>query len=145
MLVLGGVLGFAIIAYLAVLLVRTRWIYGLMAVALLLLFAWSALTGIRLWRGQRRGLRWAIILFAMQIPILSVPGLSYEYYTGVSLKIMGGHVDKTVSLSLGANGNVQLLDPRTDLAYGLNLFALAATTYLLARRRRFATADAKLS
>lgn len=35
----------------------------------------------------------------MQMPILTVPGFSYEYDTAFSLKIVGGHVDKPGSLS----------------------------------------------
>ena len=136
LLVVGGIAGIGISLYMATLLVRTQWIYGVIAGPLVVLFAWSVLTGFRLWRGQRRGLSWAAMLFAMQIPILSIPGFGYEYYTGFSLKIMGSHVDKPVSISVGATGNLQLFDPRaTDTAYGLNLFALAATTYLLTRRR----------
>jgi hypothetical protein len=136
LLVVGGTVGIGVSLYLAVLLIRLQWITGLIAAALVLLFAWSMLTGFRLWRGQRRGLTWAAILFAMQIPILSIPGFSYEYYTGFSLKIMGGHVEKPVSISIGATGDLNVFDPLvTNTAYGLNLLALAATTYLLTRRR----------
>jgi hypothetical protein len=72
----------------------------------------------------------------MQIPILTVPGFRYEYYTGLSVAVSGGHVDKPVSISLGCNGKLQAFDPRvTDSAYGVNLIALAATAYLVARRR----------
>jgi hypothetical protein len=59
MLLLGGVLGIGVSLYMGV-----------------LLFAGSMLTGFRLWRGRDSGRRWAIILFAMQIPILTVPGTS---------------------------------------------------------------------
>ena len=135
-LMLGGVLGIGVSLYMAALLFRTQWVHSLIAAPLVLLFAGSMLTGFRLWRGRDSGRRWAIILFAMQIPILTVPGFSYEYYTAFSIKIIGGHVDKPVSISFGSNGNLQVLDSRvTDSAYGLNLFGLAATAYLFSRRR----------
>ena len=140
MLLLGGVLGIGVSLYMVVLLFRTQWVHSLIAAPLVLLFAGSILTGFRLWRGRDSGRRWAIILFAMQIPILTVPGFSYEYYTAFSVKIIGGHVDKPVSVSVGSNGNLQVLDPRvTDSAYGLNLVGLAATAYLFARRRKSIT------
>lgn len=136
LLLLGGVLGIGVSLYAVVLLFRTQWVHSLIAAPLVLLFAWSMFTGFRLWHGRDSGRRWAIILFAMQIPTFTVPGFSYEYYTAFSVKIVGGHVDKPVSVSLGSNGDLQVLDPRvTDSVYGLNLFGLAATAYLFARRR----------
>ncbi|MDF2434935.1 MAG: hypothetical protein JWP44_4566, partial [Mucilaginibacter sp.] len=125
LLMLGGIFGIGVSLYMAALLFRRQWVYSLIAGPLVLLFAWSMLTGFRLWRGRISGRTWATILFAMQIPILTFPGFSYEYYTGFSVKIIGGHVDKPVSISVGSNGNLQVLDPRvTDSAYGLNLFGL---------------------
>jgi hypothetical protein len=136
LLMVGGALGIGVSLYMAALLLRTQLIASFIAWPLVLLFVWSILTGFHLWRGQSSGRRWATILFAMQIPILTVPGFSYEYYTGLSVKVIGGHVDKPVSFSLGSNGNLQVFDPRvTDFAYGLNLFGLAATAYLVTRRR----------
>jgi hypothetical protein len=136
LLLVGGALGIGLSLYLATLVLRSGPIASLIALPLVLLFVWSMFTGFRLWRGHNSGRKWATILFAMQIPILTVPGFSYEYYTGLSVKVIGGHVDRPVAFSLGSNGNLQVFDPRvTDSAYGLNLFGLAATAYLVNRRR----------
>jgi hypothetical protein len=138
MLMLGGVVGIGLSVFMGVKYLQVHWLYSILVAAFLLLFAWSALAGFRLWRGERRGWKWATILFAMQIPILTVPGLSYEYYTGMSFKVAGGHVDKPVTFALGSNANFYLDTRITDLVYGVNLFALAATCYLITRRRHYA-------
>ena len=92
LLILGGAVGIGIALLVGYQLAQANWAYaGLMAL-LLALFAWSALTGIRLWRGDPRGWRWAVILFAAQIPVLAIPGFAYEYFTGIAIKLVGGDV-----------------------------------------------------
>ena len=136
LLLVGGALGIGLSLYMATLVLRSSLIASLIALPLVLLFVGSMFAGLHLWRGRTSGRKWATILFAMQIPILTVPGFSYEYYTGLSVKVIGGHVDRPVAFSLGSNGNLQVLDPRvTDSAFGVNLLGLAATAYLVARRR----------
>jgi len=136
LLLVGGVLGIVTAIMVGQRLLRAHWIYAIIIAAFIYLFAWSALTGFRLWRGDPRGWKWATILFAMQVPVLTVPGLSYEYYTGISTKIMGGHVGKHFDFSLGANAQFYLDTRIVHLLYGVNLFALAATVYLLLIRLR---------
>ena len=148
LLMVGGVLGVGISMFTAGQFLRMHWIYGVLIAGALFVFVWSALTGYRLWRGEVRGWKWATILFALQIPILTVPGFSYEYYTGIALQIMGGHVDKTFTLSLGANANLYLDTRIVDLRYGVNIFAIGATIFLLLRRpnyRLHPTGDAPAS
>jgi len=133
--IIGGVLGIGVSFYMAYRFVPVHWVYSLLVAVFFLLFAWSTLTGLRLWRGDARGWKWAVILFAMQVPVLTVPGLSYEYYTGIALKVMGGNATNTFLFGLGANANFYLDTGITDLAYGVNLFALGAVAYLLRARR----------
>src|SRR5262245_38644726 len=114
---------------------QQHWIFVLLAVLFLGVFAWSALTGFRLWRGDARGKKWAKILYAAQIPILTVPGFNYEYYTGLSLAILGGQAEKNFSFGLGASLSLYLDTRITGLYYGVNLFAVAALVYLLYRLR----------
>ena len=124
--------------YTAAVQLHTQPINSLVTSFLVLLCVCSILTGFRLWQGRKGGKRWATILFALQIPVFTVPDFSYEYYTALSVKVMGGHVDKPVNVTFGYTGILQLFDPRvTDLVYGVNLFGLAATAYLVARRRNF--------
>lgn len=137
LLMAGGLLGVGLSAVMSARFLRMHWVYGVLFAALLLLFAWTALAGFRLWRGEPRGWKSATILFAMQVPILTVPGLSYEYYTGLALRLVGGHVDKALTLSLGSNGNFYLDTRIHDWVYGINLFGLVATVYLLTRRRHY--------
>jgi len=134
LLMLGGVLGIGLAFLMAYQFLQVHWIYLVFVAAFLALFAWSALTGLRLWRGERRGWKWATILFAMQIPVLTVPGLAYEYYTGLAIKLIGGRADTSFSLGLGANAQLYLDTRITDLVYGVNLFALGAVIYLLMKR-----------
>jgi len=142
LLMLGGILGIGLSVYMGMRMLRIHWVYGVLVAAFLLVFVWSGLSGLRLWRGERRGWKWATILFALQIPILTLPGLSYEYYTGIAIPVMGGHVDKWLTFSVGAEANFYLDTRITDWVYGVNVFALAATVYLLTRRRSYVAADA---
>jgi hypothetical protein len=134
LLMVGGALGIGITFFLAYQFLRTHWISLVFIAPLMALFAWSALTGFRLWRGERRGWKWATILFAMQIPVLTVPGLAYEYYTGLAIKLIGGKVDTSFALGLGANARFYLDTRITDLVYGVNLFAVGAVIYLVMNR-----------
>jgi hypothetical protein len=134
LLMLGGVLGIGLAFILAYQFLQVHWIYLFLVAGFMALFGWSALTGFRLWRGERRGWKWATILFALQVPVLTVPGLAYEYYTGLAIKLMGGKVGASFSLGLGANAKFYLDTRITDMVYGVNLFALGAVIYLVMKR-----------
>lgn len=135
LLTLGGVLGMGLSVYLGYTFVQRHWVYVVLAVAFLSLFVWTTLTGIRLWRNDSRGWKWGKILFAAQIPVLTVPGFSYEYYSGIAIKVLGGRVDSNYSMELGANANLYLDTRITDLVYGINLFAIGALIYLMAKSK----------
>jgi hypothetical protein len=134
MLAIGGVLGIGLAIWMGYQFVPVHWIYIVLVVAFLLLFIWSVIAGIRLWRGEPKGWKWATILFALQVPVLTVPGLSYEFYTGLALKIVGGDVETNVGLDFGANANFYLGTEITGLVYGVNLVAVAALIYLVRSR-----------
>jgi hypothetical protein len=106
-------------------------VVGFMAV-----FAWSVLTGVRLWRGDRRGWKWGLILFMAQIPVLTVPGMSYEFYTGIAIKVMAGHIEDHFQMGFGTYVNAYLDTRITDLNYGVNLFAVAAALFLFWKKPR---------
>lgn len=111
-----------------------EWISLTIVAFLFALFVWSAIVGVRLWRRESRGWKWATILFAMQIPVLTVSGLHYEYHTGIALDVIGGHVADRFAAQFGSQGSILLTPGSTDLIYGVNLFAVAAVVYLLMRR-----------
>ena len=135
LLAVGGVLGVAITVYMAYTFLQQHWVYIVLVAAFAALFVWTALTGVRLWRNEARGWKWAKILFAAQIPVLTVPGLSYEYYAGIAIKIIGGEVDSYFNVGLGANANFYLGTSITGLVYGVNIFALLALLYLFVKSR----------
>ena len=136
LLLAGGAVGIGIALLVGFQLAQTNIAYAGLMLLLLALFAWSALTGIRLWRGDPRGFKWAAILFAAQIPVLTVPGFAYEYYTGIAIKLMGGNVESALSFGIGATANVFVGTQTAGAAVGVNLVAIAALALLLWRRPR---------
>ena len=134
MLVVGGLAGIGIVIYMAYTFLQQHWIYIVLVAGFGWLFVWSAITGVRLWRNDPRGWKWAMILFAAQIPVLKVPGFSYEFYTAASISLMGGHVEQTLPIALGSNIELYLDTRITDLVYGANLLAVAVLVYLFRKR-----------
>ena len=131
----GGLLGIFIAIYLGYTLAQQQWVLVVIAVVFLGVFAWTLLTGTRLWRGDPRGKKWAKILYAAQIPILTVPGFTYEYYTGLLIGVVGGRVQSNLKLEFGAGLTLYFATRISDLVYGINLFAVAAFVYLVIRLR----------
>ncbi len=115
----------------------------LIATALLFLFA--ALTGIRLWRGDPRGAKWASILFALQIPVITLRHFDYEFFTGLTLKIVRAQGNWDSDFLLGSSLNVMFDEQPTSPRFGINAIALLALLLLLAtntvRREQRAGAD----
>jgi hypothetical protein len=131
----GGLLGILMSVYAGYTLAQQNMALVLIALAFLCAFAWTMLTGIRLWRGDPRGKTWAKILYGAQIPILTVPGFTYEYYTGLLVGVVGGRVESNLKLQFGASLSLYLDTSIDDLVYGINLFAIAALVYLVVRLR----------
>lgn len=131
---LGGLLGVGLAFYMGYTFLQQHWVYAFLVGAFIAVFVWCSVTAARLWRGDPSGWKWALILFAAQIPVLTVPGLSYEFYTGLAIKIVGGNVEDHFPIGLGTNINAYLDVRITDLVYGINLFALGAVIYLLRKK-----------
>lgn len=121
-----------------------QWVYLVPLTFLLSLFVWSVIVGLRFWRGESSGSKWATVLFAMQIPILTVPGMRYEYYTGIAIELMGGYAAKRFTLEFGSQASMWLGTGISGLIYGVNLFALAAVGYLLVRRMKYGSAEGQM-
>ena len=135
LLAIGGMVGVGLSFYLGYLSLQQHWVFLFVVGFFVVVFAWTLITGFRLWRGDERGVKWAKILFAAQIPVLTVPGLNYEYYAGLSMKLLAGEVKEHFALGLGASGTLYLDTRITDWIYGVNIFAVIALTYLLYRPR----------
>lgn len=134
LLLIGGVIGIAITLYMGYGMLKQHWIYGLVFALFALLFAYSTFIGFRLWQGHPLGRKRAMLLFATQVPVFTLPGVTYEWYTGLAFKIMGGHVEKRTVLGLGSSINFYLDTRITDFAYGVNVVALVALLFLVAQR-----------
>jgi hypothetical protein len=145
LLILGGALGVGLTFWIDINLLLTSQISILssvtaMAGVFICLFGWCAWTGIDLWRGRRQALKFAMILFALQIPILTVPGFSYYFYTGFLLRIAvltGGEID--AGFKLASSGfKLYVSSDVEGLAIGVNLVALFMLIYLIRVARELA-------
>jgi hypothetical protein len=130
LLCIGGAIGIGISIYFAIRGFQSHWIYLVMFSLFTSVYVWAIITGIRLWRGDPRGMKWAKILFATQIPVFTFPGITYEWYTGLSMTLMRGHVEHTLSFDMGSGFNFYLDTRITDVAYGVNIVALVALVIL---------------
>jgi len=130
----GGLFGIGLGLYMGYQYLQQHWVFIFLVAAFVAVFAWSTLTGARLWRGDARGWKWAIILLIAQIPVLTVPGFSYEFYTGLAIKLLGGNVQNNFAMGFGTSINVYLDVRINDLIYGVNLFAFGAAIYLLYKK-----------
>lgn len=130
MLVLGGAFGIALGVWLAIQALSQSWLYILVVAPFIGLFVWSLYTGIRLWRGDDYGRKWAPILFASQIPIVATPGPTVHWYTGAqfgpALTFAGEAFEATLSANVGANGQFFWASGSDQTTLGLNLFAAIA-------------------
>jgi hypothetical protein len=108
----------------------------------IILFGWSAWTGLELWRGRRQAIKFAQILFAIQIPVLTLPGFSYQFHTGflVQIAVLEG-VRFNFGFHLGSAFNFYISPEVQGLAIGINLVALFVLIYLIRTGRELAAAD----
>lgn len=103
--------------------------------AFIVLLGWAIWTGIELWRGRRRALTWAIILFAMQVPSLTIPRFSYEFYTGIVMQVLVGSSGANFAFNFGSSFDFHILGSFTGFVFGLNLAAIAILIYLVRARK----------
>jgi hypothetical protein len=95
------------------------------------LFAWGTLTGVALWRGTLRGIKWAKLLFALQIPVFSVARLTYEFSTFFSFRLMAGNTSHYIGGNIGSSSNIYLSPHSPGLMFGINIVAVIALLYLI--------------
>jgi hypothetical protein len=136
LLIVGGALGIALTLWLDISLLsseRVRVFSSSTAItgAFIVLYGWGVWTGIDLWRGRRQAITMAQVLFAMQIPVLNVLGFSYEFHTGLAIRIMVlGGANLNFNFQLGSSFNFYISSQVPGTAIGVNLFALAILIYL---------------
>jgi hypothetical protein len=136
-LILGGLLGIAASVPAVIHFAHehqvARVISAIMGIAL---FAWSIPTGVGIWRESACALKWAKILFALQIPVFSIGRVVYEYSNFLSLRIMVGNTSHNFGGDIGSSSDFYLLPQSPGFMFGVNLFALIVLVYLIARPRR---------
>ena len=140
-LLVGGATGVGLTIFLAYRFAQQHWALALLAFALCALFAWSCFVGFRLWQGAPYGRKWAPVLFASQIPVLAVPGLHYQWFTGANfgpvLTFSGGSVNGTLAFNVGANGEFYVGAGGSGFMLGANLFAVLALVCLVRSNNSF--------
>jgi hypothetical protein len=97
-------------------------------------FAWTFLKGLDLWRGRPSGYWWSTRLFALQIPILSIGSLTYEYSVGFSARFSFGETRQAFGADIGSSFNL-LSSVQHGWMGGINVVALALFAYLLSQSR----------
>jgi hypothetical protein len=135
LLIVGGLIGMGSSAIL-VYRFATLSLIAVNAAAFIALFAWSSVIGLRLWRGDPRGTRWAIALYALQIPAFEIHGFKYNYFTGVAILILHNPNGSPVALDLGADMALLFDGGSRGLVLGVNLIAITACAVIATSERR---------
>lgn len=146
LLIVGGVVGIGVGVWLDIRLLtnsRISLFSGTTAIigVFILLYGWAVWTGLDLWKGRRRALKFAQILFAMQIPLLTVPGFSYEFHIGLTVLIAilsGPHLN--LNFNLGSSFAFYISSQVHGVVIGINLVALVVLVYLIRKSREISIA-----
>jgi len=97
-------------------------------------FGWSVYAGVKLWQGQRKGLKYSLILQAIQIPVFLSHTFGYLFYSGAGI-LMGiirvGTWDQfKIDFMLGSGWQLTFGLPLPMVGVGVNLVAVATFSYL---------------
>lgn len=87
--------------------------------------------GFKLWKNNKRYKLIALILFLMQIPIVSSKYLSYSLYTGIQVAIFFGENTPLYKLFFGGEVSFYILNTTMPFYIGINFFAILVALYLL--------------
>jgi hypothetical protein len=134
LLIVGGLIGTGSSAVLAYRLAPLSLI-AVDAAAFIAVFAWSSVVGLRLWQGDPRGTRWAIALYALQIPALEIHGFKYNYFTGVAILMLHNPGGSPVALDFGADMALMFEGDSGDFVLGVNVIAIAACALIATSER----------
>jgi hypothetical protein len=94
-------------------------------------FAWCISTGMAVWRAKARGLKWAKLLFAIQVPVFTIERFSYEFSTFLSLRVMIGNTTRHIGGNIGSSSNLNLLPQPLGFLFGINIVAVLVLLYLI--------------
>src|SRR5262245_39501852 len=128
-----GMLGSALTVYHSV---QQHWVLaGVSGMLSTALFAWCIPAGAALWRTTPEGFKWAKLLFAMQVPVLSIARFSYEFSTFFSFRLMIGNTTRHIGGDVGSSSNLNLLPQSFGFLFGINIVAVLILLYLIRSSR----------
>jgi len=144
LLLIGGVLGVGVSAWLDLGLLGSSQLQATSVVitgVFILLFGWAAWTGFELWRGRRQALWMAKVLYALQVPVFTFPGFTYELHTGLAVRFMlFNGLNLNFNFHLGSTFSFYISPEIQSVALGVNVVAVAALIYLDRRSRELSKA-----
>lgn len=133
-LVVGGLFGIGIMFTLGASLLEQGWLNVLLLCLFVLLFGWAVWVGIALWQGSVYGRKWSCVVYALQIPMITLPGLVLQWYTGAYLGPVWRFATETTfifSMEVGATAQFFIGSRVSEPELGINLFAVAALIMLM--------------
>ena len=136
LLIIGGLIGIGSSAVLAYRVAPLHSPIAAAAAAFIAVFAWSSVVGLRLWRGDPRGTKWAIALYALQIPALEIHGFKYDYFTGAAILMLHNPGGSPVALDFGADMALMFNADSGGFVLGVNIIAIAACAVIATSERR---------
>jgi uncharacterized membrane protein YhaH (DUF805 family) len=101
---------------------------------ILAIFVSCGVAGYALWKGDRRSVPWARILFGFQIPIFSTNPIIYLFFTGLGLGILVSHSNVDVTFSIGGEFQSFFNSSVPEEAIGINIIGLVCFLMLLKLR-----------
>jgi hypothetical protein len=133
---IGGVAGFGICVWTYFQLFEANSLFskaGALMGVFLVVFGWSAWVGLDLWRRKRQATKWAIVLLALQVPTITVPGFAYQFYTGLTAGPLFNFTEGNFNFNFEIASAIvfQISHKVQDAIFGLNIVAMAALIYLL--------------
>jgi uncharacterized membrane protein YhaH (DUF805 family) len=101
---------------------------------ILAIFVSCGVVGYALWKGDRRSVPWARILFGFQIPILSTNPIIYSFFLGVGLNILWTYDWATFTFSFGGGFEFFINSSVPEEVIGINVVSLVCFLGLLKYR-----------
>lgn len=99
------------------------------------MFSWTTLSGFATWQGRTWGLRSARLLSFLQILQFSIGGLSYEFTSLLSLRLMAGNTTRQIGGNVGSSFDLNWADRNPGFMIGFNLIAGLVLMYLMLATR----------
>lgn len=139
LLIAGGLIGIGVCLWFGLPQAFDRPTAGAIVLIFLFLYVMAVWKGIDLWRGRREGYRWGLWLFALQIPIVSMPAVTYKFTAGLSAGLaLIFHPDRLqlkIPFYLGSSFKLNLGGGQPPALIGFNAVAVMALLLLVESRK----------